>query len=172
MDDVEVPHLVSHVVTFDVGANGNVDKAKVLVWYSSHCWSSRWNDDDASGRARFKDGTRDRAFNPERFNASLGLPTLIKKLPEIQVFRPAMGENYGCYNSREINDEGLAYTAYFTMQHKKKGEYRFNGIRTKLLLRVQSAYLRKQPDATNSNTSLRPVIGAARHGKMVRRRRP
>ena len=171
-DHIEVPHLVPHVVTFDIGTNKKNDSAKVLVRYSCHCWSSKWDDDYSAGKIRIMDGRHERALDPERFNASLNLRhALIKALPEaqVQVYVTRSERNYGCYNTTHLGKEGIAYTAYFTMRDKRG---RFNGIRYTLLLQVESAYLRVQPEEGRSKTSLRAIIAASRKGKVVRYRRP
>ena len=168
-DHIEVLHPVPHVVTFDVGTNKQSDCAKVLVRYSCHCWSSEWDDERSAGKIRIKDGARERSFDPVRFNASRDLPALIKALQQIPVYATRSERNYGCYNAAHLDEEGTAYTAYFTMRPQRG---KFNGIRHTLLLQVESAYLRDQPEEGRSKTSLRAIISASRQRRLVRYRRP
>ena len=168
-DHIEIPHLVPHVVTFDVGAKGQSDWAKVLVRYSCHCWSAKWDDNCSTGKIRIMDGVRERSFDPDRFNASLNLPDLINSLLEIPVYVTRSERNYGCYNPAHLGEEGKAYTAYFTMRRKSG---KFDGIRHTLLLQVESAYPRAQPEEGRSKTSLRAIIAASRNSRVVRYRRP
>ena len=136
-DHIEVPHLVPHVVTFDIGTKkGQSDRAKVLVRYSCHCWSSKWDNRHSTGKMRIMDGSRSRVFDPVRFNASHGLPGLIKALQQIPVYVIRSERNYGCYNAACPGEEGKAYTAYFTMRPQRG---RFDGIRHTLLLQAESA---------------------------------
>ena len=122
---IEVPHLVPHVVTFDIGTEGQSDRAKVLVRYSCHCWSSKWDNRHSTGKIRIMDGLRSRVFDPARFNASHGLPGLIKALQQIPVYVTRSERNYGCYNAACLGEGGKAYTAYFTMRPKKAGSTAF-----------------------------------------------
>ena len=168
-DHIEVQHLVPHVVTFDVGTKRQSDRAKVLVRYSCHCWSSKWDNKHSTGKIRIMDGTRERSFDPVRFNASCDLPALIKALQKIPVYVTRSERNYGCYNAAHLDEEGKAYTAYFTMRPHKG---RFNRIRHTLLLQVESAYLRDQPEEGGSKTSLRAIISASRKRRLVKYRRP
>ena len=168
-DRIEVPHLVPHVVTFDVGAKEKSDRVKVLVRYSCHCWSSEWDDERSAGKIRIMDGARERSFDLERFNASRDLPALITALPETPVYVTRSERNYGCYNAARLGTEGMAYTAYFTMRPRKG---RFNRIRHSLLLQVESAYPRPQPEEGRSKTSLHAIIAASRKGDVVKYRRP
>ena len=167
-DQIEVPHLVPHVVTFDVCTKEQIERAKVLVRYSCHCWSSKWETECSAGGIRIMDGARERSFDPVRFSASSGLPALIMALPEAQVYVTRSERNYGCYDIAHLGEDGLAYTAYFTMRPQKG---RFNGIRHNLLLQVESAYPRAQPEEGWSKTSLRAIIAASRNSRVVRYRR-
>lgn len=166
---IEVPHLVPHVMTFDIGEPKGSDVVKALVRYSCHCWSSKWEDRHSSASFRIMDGNRERAFDPARFEASLELPALIRALPEIQVYVTRTERNYGCYCAARLDDVQEAYTGYFTMRRQKG---RFNGIRHTLLLQVESAYPRVQPEQGRSRTSLRAIIAAARKGMTVKYRSP
>jgi len=166
---IEVPHLAPHVMTFDIGAAGKPDAVRVLVRYSCHCWSSGWDDGLPSAEFRIMDGNRERAFDRARFDASLQLPALIGALPEIQVYVTRSERNYGCYRAARLDGTREAYTAYFTVRPRKG---RFDGVRHALLLQVESAYQRVQPENGGSRTGLRAAIAAARRGKVVRYRRP
>lgn len=76
--------------------------------------------------------------------------------------------NYGCYNATLRDVDGQFYTAYFTLKSDKG---RFNGIRHKFRIFVESAYPKIQPEK-GSKTSFRAVIGQARIGKTVKYRTP
>jgi hypothetical protein len=61
-------------------------------------------------------------------------------------------------------DDGTAYTAFFTLRPQKG---RFDGIRHKLRLYVESAHHRPQPE-NGQKVKIAVVIGQALMGKKVK----
>ncbi|PCJ87048.1 MAG: hypothetical protein COA52_14495 [Hyphomicrobiales bacterium] len=160
---IAVEHLHPHVETFQLDANSHV---KVLIQYSCHCWTCGWDDTLHGEQTRFLDHAQPRAFDPTRFNASINLSNLMRGLPQNRIFITQSDRNYGCYNATLADDDGHFYTAYFTVRMKKG---KFDGIRHKFVLFVESAYTKTQQEP-GMKTSFRAVIGKAREGKMVKYR--
>lgn len=107
-----------HVVTegYDLTQHGNLNADDPNVWY------------DTGGHPRF--------FHLERYQKSLALPEMVKGL--------GSGKT-ACYTAKKNNlmiwkpDEGTAhYQAFFTLTRPKETP-------DKLLLYVQSAYVKKEP---------------------------
>ena len=163
-DDVHVPHLEPHVETF---ALDQTDEVKILIRYSCHCWSCGYEDRLHAGQLRFLDGSRARAFDPYRHDASIHLSGLMRNLPHNRIYVTRSERNYGAYCSTLMDAAGHRYTAFFTLRPRKG---KFDGIRHKLLLVVESAYGRAQPEP-GMKTNFRAVIAKAREGEMVKYRR-
>ncbi|PLW76037.1 hypothetical protein C0081_16720 [Cohaesibacter celericrescens] len=161
---VSVPHLCPHVEEF--GLN-NSESVKCLIRYSSHCWTYSVELAQSIPRFIFLDGTRQRVFDPIRYGASHYLRELICSLPQNRIYVTQSDRNYGCYNATVTSDEGC-YTAYFTLRPRKG---RFDGVRHKFLLTVESAYSKPQQEP-GMKTSLSAIIGKARENKTVKYRKP
>ena len=135
-----VPHLSPHVLTFGLPKG---ERVNIVVYYSSHCWTRIYEDTSHNDNMRIMDGTRPRSFCPLRFKASVALPKLLENLPNNRLYLTRSDRNYGTYNTTITLEDGTSYTAYFTLKRKKG---RFNGIRHKLVLFVESAYHKPQPE--------------------------
>lgn len=158
---VAVEHLSSHVEYFTLSRGQAIG---VLISYSCHCWSSSHDEAAHAGLPRFIDGSADRVFDAVRFEASIQLPELMRGLLGHRVYVTASDRNYGCYNASLVDSDGLAYTAFFTL---KPGKGRFDGRRHKLVLRVESAYHRAQPEP-GMRASFAAAIDAALQGRMLK----
>ena len=160
---ISVEHLQPHIETYQLDGN---DKVNILIQYSCHCWTCGWDDIVHAQQIIFLDHNRPRAFDADRYNASINLSNLIKNLAENRIYVTRSDRNYGCYNAT-LSENSNYYTAYFTVKPKKG---RFNGIRHKFILFVESAFAKPQPEP-GMKTNLRAVIGKAREGKTVKYRR-
>lgn len=163
---VHVSHLQPHVETFSLD---DKDSVKVLISYSSHCWTCKEADAAEDWRHLLVwDHKRPRSYEPVRHETSFHLPDLMRQLSLNKIYVTPSDRNYGCYNATLKDVYGHAYTAYFTV---KKGKGRFDGVRHAFRLFVESAYPKVQPE-DGSKTSFRAIIGQARLGKTVKYRRP
>ncbi len=111
------------------------------------------------------DGIRPRAFCPDRYGASAALGGLLANLPRNRLYLTPSDRNYGIYNATTILPDGTAYTAFFTLKPRKG---RFDGIRHKLRLFVESAHYRPQPE-DGQKVNVAAIIGQALQGKRVKR---
>ena len=162
-NEVKVPHLLPHIVRFTLNKG---DKINILVRYTSHCWTFAPKEASSHPRLIFMDGKRPRIFDPDRYARSFSLPDLIVNLDKHRIYLSGRERNYGCYNATLITD-GVAYTAFFTLERNKG---RFDNIRYKLLMRIESAYIRQQPQK-GTKASLSAIIAKAQEGKVVNYRR-
>jgi hypothetical protein len=162
--DVAAGHLQPHVETFALDADESV---KILILYSCHCWTCRYDEGLHAGQMRFMDGVRARAFDLVRHDASIHLSGLMRNLPQNRIYVTRSERNYGVYSATLADADGHRYTAYFKLRPEKG---RFNGVRYKLLLVVESAYGQVQPEA-GMKTNFRAIVAKAREGKMVKYRR-
>ena len=160
---VAVAHLAPHVETFALDAT---DSVRILIAYSSHCWTCAFDPAAHAGRTVFMDGARPRAFDPVRHDASVHLGGLLRALPQNRLYVTPSDRNYGVYNATLPDPAGGFYTAFFTLTPRKG---RFNGVRHQLTLYVESAYARVQPEGMK--TSFRAAVAAAREGRTVKYRR-
>lgn len=162
--EISVPHLEAHVASWTL-PKGEV--INVLISYSCHCWTSQHDPDHHGSEQRIMDGVRARVCDSSRFEASAGLPELIKSLDKHRIYVTGSERNYGAYNMSFMAADGLAYTAFFIIRPRRG---RFNGIRHRLQLTVESAYHTVQPQV-GSKTSLQAALSAGLQGKMVKYRR-
>ena len=162
--NISVPHLIPHVETFSLTGEETV---KIIARYSCHCWSIKHDPELHAGRQQVADGQRIRVFDEERFAASLSLSNLIQNLPENSIYVTRSDRNYGVYNALLRDEQDNAYTAYFRLLAKKG---KFEKVRYKLELFVESAYLRPQPEP-GSKTNFKAIVSKAFQGKMVKYRR-
>ena len=160
---LDVQHLASHVETY---ALAREDRINVLVTYSCHCWTCAHDPVVHGGQTLIMDGQRARVHDAVRHQASFGLADLIREIDQHRIYVTASERNFGVYNAVFVAG-GTAYTAYFVMRPDKG---RFNGVRHKLQLFVESAYHAAQPEQ-GSKTSLTAVIAAALRGDKVKYRR-
>lgn len=158
---LHVPHLAPHVLTVDLPKG---DRVNILVEYSCHCWTRTFDPAAHAGQMQIMDGTRPRAFCPLRFAASVDLATLLGTLPQNRLYLTPSDRNYGTYNATMMLDDGTAYTAFFTLRPHKG---RFDGIRHKLRLYVESAHHRPQPE-NGQKVKIAVVISQALMGKKVK----
>lgn len=163
---IRAPHLDAHVLAFPFTVD-DADEIKILIRYSCHCWSRGLEDGERPAGTVFMDGKRARVFDPDRYEASLHLPELLRGLPTNRIYVTRSDRNYGVYNARLVNPDGHAYTAYFQLKNRKG---RFDGIRHKLELTVESAYAKAQPEP-GGKTGFKAVIAKALHGRTVKYRR-
>lgn len=162
--DINVAHLKPHVETWTLPKG---EPVKVLIGYSCHCWTSQHDPAYHRGELRIMDGIRARVCDMVRLEASTELPGLIRSLDRHRIYVTASERNYGAYNTAFVAPDGLAYTAYFIIRQDKG---RFDGVRHKLRLTVESAYHTVQPQQ-GSKVSLRAALSAGLHGRMVKYRR-
>ena len=155
-----VPHLGSHVAAYAL-PKGDIIKVRVI--YSSHCWSRAY-DAGHEGRIRFMDGIRPRGFCEERYRLSLHLRELIAGLPANKIYMTSAERNFGTYSATKILADNTAYTAFFSLRGDKG---RFDGVRHRLTMYIESAYCRPQPDARGQKTGLPALINAALSGKAL-----
>jgi hypothetical protein len=158
---LHVTHLAPHVLTVDLPKG---DRVNILVEYSCHCWTRTFDTTGHAGQMQIMDGTRPRAFCPLRFAASVDLAMLLGTLPQNRLYLTPSDRNYGTYNATMMLDGGTAYTAFFTLRPRKG---RFDGIRHKLRLYVESAHHRPQPEV-GQKVKISVVISQALMGKKVK----
>lgn len=158
---LHVPHLAPHILTVTLPKG---DRVNIIAGYSSHCWTRTFDDAVHAGQMRIMDGIRPRAFCPSRYAASVDLRGLLDNLHCNRLYLTPSDRNYGTYNATTILDDGTAYTAFFTLKSHKG---RFDGIRHKLRLYVESAHHRPQPE-DGQKVSVAVVIGQALQGKKVK----
>jgi hypothetical protein len=158
---LHVAHLTPHVLTVDLPKG---DRVNILVEYSCHCWTRTFDLTAHAGGMQIMDGTRPRAFCPLRFAASVDLATLLGTLPQNRLYLTPSDRNYGTYKATMMLDDGTAYTAFFTLRAHKG---RFDGIRHKLRLFVESAHHRPQPE-DGQKVKIAVIIGQALMGKKVK----
>jgi hypothetical protein len=161
VEDVTVSHLGSYVEMFELAGGESI---KIRVIYSSHCWSKAFDAETDQDTVRFMDGNRARAFCPDRFELSLDLRRLIERLPRNRIYMTAAERNFGTYCATEMLEDGRSYTAFFTI---RRGSGRFDGIRHKLTMHIESAYLRPQPDPIGQKAGFTALISAALNGKSL-----
>ena len=157
--DVIVGHLTSHVVSYSLPDR---DTVKVRVIYTSHCWNEAYDSNLHSGKIRFMDGKWPRAFCPERYRLSFGLKELIEGLPGNKIYMTPAERNFGTYNGVKILDDGTAYIAFFTIKGEKG---RFDGVRHRLTLYVESAYLCTPLKKIGQKTGFAALLTSAIKGK-------
>lgn len=162
-NQVEVTQLLPHIVRFTLKKGEEVN---ILVRYSCHCWTCAPKEASPHSRLIFMDGNRPRIFDPDRYTRSFSLPDLIANLDKHRIYLSGRERNYGCYNAT-LTTDGVAYTAFFTLERNKG---RFDNKRYKLLMRIESAYTRQQPQK-GSKASLSAIIAKAQEGKVVNYRR-
>lgn len=110
------------------------------------------------------DATRPRVFCPDRYAASGVLVDLLGNLPNNRLYLTRSDRNYGTYNATTILGDGTAYTAFFTLKPRKG---RFDGIRHKLRLYVESAHHRPQPE-DGQKVKVSAIISKALKGEAVK----
>ncbi|MCA1297165.1 hypothetical protein [Stappia indica] len=155
--EILVPHLAPRVETYELGGLGEIG---VLIRYSCHCWTSKYDEALHDGGIRIMDRGRARAFDPARYAASLELPELMRDLPHKRIYATRGDRNYGSYDASRRDADGLFYTAYFALKARKglcgAAPYSFR-------LFVESAYPKAQQEPGRA-TSLRAIIGRSRTG--------
>lgn len=161
---IDVPHLAPHVERWTLPQG---DAPGVLIRYSCHCWTSRYDPAFHAGELRIMDVTRPRVRDLARLDASRDLPQFMRQLDQHRIYVTASERNYGVYNMALTAPDGLAYTAFFLLRPQKG---RFNGQRHRLVLTVESAYHTVQPQK-GSKTSLSAVLAAGLRGRVVKYRR-
>ena len=158
---LHVFHLAPHILTVILPRG---DSVNILVEYSCHCWTEEFDTAAHAGQMQIIDGKYLRAFCPHRFAASVDIATLLTTLPQNRLYLTLADRNYGTYNATMMQPDGTAYRAFFTL-HSDKG--RFNGIRHKLRLFVESAYHRPQPE-DGQKVNIAVIVGQALKGKKVK----
>jgi hypothetical protein len=158
---LSVAHLVPHILTVNLPKG---DRVNILVEYSCHCWTRTFDTAEHAGQMQIMDGTRPRAFCPHRFAASVDLAGLLGTLPQNRLYLTQSDRNFGTYNATMMLGDGTAYTAFFTLRPHKG---RFDGIRHKLRLFVESAHHRPQPES-GQKVKIAVVVSQALKGKKVK----
>jgi hypothetical protein len=158
---LHVPHLAPHILTIALPKG---DVVNLIVEYSCHCWTKSFDDAAHAGQMKIMDGIRPRAFCPDRFIASIALSKLLTTLPQNRLYLTPSDRNYGTYNATMMLTDGTAYTAFFTLKTNKG---RFDGIRHKLRLYVESAHHRPQPE-DGQKVNIAVIVGQALKGKKVK----
>jgi hypothetical protein len=158
---LHVPHLAPHILTLTLPKG---DTVNIVVYYSSHCWTRTYDTEEHAGHMKIMDASRPRAFCPDRYAASIVLPDLLANLSQNKLYLTPSDRNYGTYNATAILEDGTAYTAFFTLKSKKG---RFDGIRHKLRLYVESAHHRPQPE-NGQKVSIAVIVSKALKGEKVK----
>ncbi len=151
---VDAEHLVPQVLTFDVQGRGPVG---IRVTYSCHCWTRSFDLTRDVGTMGVMDGKNKRVFSAERFDLSLALPALVATLDELHIYETTALRNHGAYNSSGILADGTAYTIFFTLRPMRG---KMNKVRYRLVMDIESAYLREQP-GPGRQVSFRSAVGSA-----------
>lgn len=102
--------------------------ARISVRFSNHCFSEAHDAEKHAGQVVIADGGKQRAFCPVRYKLSLGLPDLVKALPESHVYLTPEAN----FVRVQIAEEG-EYRMYFNI--RKAGADGFD-----LRMYVESAY--------------------------------
>jgi len=158
---LKIQHLAPHILTVTLPKG---DTVNIIVYYSSHCWTRIYEAKEHAGHMKIMDASRPRAFCPDRYAASIVLPDLLANLSQNRLYLTPSDRNYGTYNTTMILEDGTAYTAFFTLKAHKG---RFDGIRHKLRLYVESAHHRPQPE-NGQNVKIAVVISKALKGEKVK----
>ena len=158
---LHVAHLAPHILTIVLPKG---DSVNIMVEYSCHCWTKEFDNAAHAGQMKIMDGIRPRAFCPDRFMASIELAELLTTLPQNRLYLTLSDRNYGTYNATMMLGDGTAYTAFFTLEADKG---RFEGIRHKLRLFVESAHHRPQPE-DGQKVNIAVIVGQALKGKKVK----
>ncbi|PHQ69215.1 MAG: hypothetical protein COB93_08620 [Sneathiella sp.] len=158
---LHVPHLAPHILTLTLPKG---DRVNMLIGYSSHCWTRTFDDTLHTGQVRIMDGIRPRAFCPDRYAASTDLHGLLDNLHRNRLYLTPSDRNFGSYNATTILPDGTAYTAFFTLKLHKG---RFDGIRHKLRLYVESAHHRPQPEP-GQKVNVAVIVSQALKGDKVK----
>lgn len=158
---LHVEHLAPHILTINLPRG---ERINILVVYSCHCWSEGFEAEKHEGQMKIMDGIRSRAFCPDRYTASMDLKDLFEGLSRNRIYLTQSDRNYGTYNATKIRDDGTAYTAFFTLKAQKG---KFDGIRHKLRLFVESAYSCPQPEA-GQKVKAAAMVGQALKGTKVK----
>ncbi len=136
----DLSHLDPYVFYRDSGMGVQFE---IVVIFSCHCFTHAVKKDERSlipPAELFQADGETRVLNPERYELSstLLLP-LIKALPERHIIVAAPGDNYVTFE-RKTAVGGIEYYGMFFTVTKARNR------KNRLILRVQSAYLR-QPSA-------------------------
>ena len=155
--EVEVPHLLPFVLT--VTLPKKQDMVKILVSFSSHCWTKTYTSDH-SGQMKIYDHNRERAFDKERYQLSTGLSDLMNGLLGHKCYLTPTKRNYMAANASITWPNGENYWIFFVLK-KRKGKW--NGIRYHLEMFVESAYLTSPKLGTAS--SFANIVSQAMRGE-------
>jgi hypothetical protein len=114
------------------------EEVKIWVTFASHCWTETFSQATHAGMTKFMDHKRERAFSAERFRLSLGLPDLVTGMTAHKCYYSKNNRNYMAADARVELSDGTNYWMFFVMKNQKG---RWNGVRYRLQMRIESAYL-------------------------------
>ncbi len=131
---VEVPHLYPRVLVYELSEGA----VKILVRFSSHCWTESFDRAKHLAHCAFMDNKRERAFDPERMHQSRNLVSFLEKIQSHRCVLMKNERNYMAYNAALDLGGGMFYRVFFRVE---KVAGRFDGVRHSLTLTVESAYV-------------------------------
>lgn len=157
---VSVPHLAPQILTVQL-AQG--DRVNIIVKFSCHCWTKRYDEALHRGQMRIMDHKHPRVFDPGRYADSLHLPTFVQGMMGHKCMLTASERNYMSFDATIAGAGSGVYRVYFDMRQDKG---RWNGIRHKLQMYVESAYI-KHDSEEGTATSFQNIVAAALQGKKI-----
>lgn len=168
-DRLQVSHLLPHIIVINLPDGRDV---KILIEFSCHCWTVSHADCPIGGQPKIMDGIRARAFNYDRYQASLQLGNLFQNLLRNKIYLTPSDRNFAMYNARFVV-KGSAYFAFFTAENRKGRHFddKFpNGIRHAMRIYVESAYMHEQP-SKGTVVKGAALIGKTLKGEKIKYRR-
>ena len=130
----EFHHLAPSSHTVDLDAAGTA-RATLHVTYSIHCFTETFDSATHQEHHRYTHAGETRAFNLERYNCSIYLPSIVGGMARAKVYR-ALQNNYTYVALVPINGQQNPYSMFFTLK-----EVASPGTPT-VKMYVQSAYLK------------------------------
>ena len=125
------PDEVEHLAPMEFEMEIEERPVRVGVRFSNHCFTEKWDEAIHAGQSIIFDaGNKPRVFCPLRFQLSLGLPDLIRGLPNGHVYQTPEA-NY----VKVTTADGEEYRMFFNI---KKGGHHGDGCHVTLF--VESAY--------------------------------
>lgn len=159
--DIEVGHLIPFVFSVKLPQG---DLAKVLVSFTSHCWTESFDEEMHAGKLIVLDHTRHRVFDAERYALSKSLPGVIAGVSDHKCFLTPEKRNYMTFDGRVRLDGGRDYRIFFSM---KKSKGRWNGARHQLHMIVESAYPTSRL-VVGTEVSFTTIVSKTLRGEKIR----
>ncbi len=159
---------LSHLDPFAFHRDPNIGvKLEIVVIFSCHCFTHGVDKDERSpipAAELFQSDGETRVLNPERYALSSTLLTpLINALPERHIVVAAPGDNYVTFERTTAAGDVEHYGVFFTVTKAKSR-------RNRLILRVQSAYLRQPSTRQKQAKKVRfdTLLRAAHEGRKIK----